>query len=86
MDCYYFLHDSKYLVQAQSIANVLYTFVCDKDGEMYLPGDYLMKYSFDYGTGTAGVTLFLNRLIKNEKYNFNFYVDELIFDEEKTIC
>jgi serine/threonine protein kinase len=44
------------------------------------PGEQLLRISTDFGTGSAGIGLFLDRLARHEQRpgNFNFTLDELL--------
>ena len=44
------------------------------------PGEQLLRISTDFGTGSAGVGLFLDRLARHAQRpgNFNFTLDELL--------
>lgn len=53
-------------------------------GESILfPDTFNMKYSADFGYGSAGIMLFLNRLYNKEKNCFGFFMDEMIFATER---
>lgn len=81
LDCYQFLGDEIYKEQAYDIAEGIDLYkVCLNDGLLY-PDNQITKLSTDFGNGTSGIILFLNRLIGN-KSNFCFYLDELL-DENK---
>ena len=43
------------------------------------PDMYNLKYSADVGHGTAGVLLFLQRILLEKKDNFGFFLDNMIF-------
>lgn len=79
LDCYDFLENDTYLNMAYNIAEGIDLFkVRYKDGVLF-PGDFGRKLSTDFGSGTSGIVLYLNRLINKQK-NFCFFLDEL-FDK-----
>jgi Lanthionine synthetase C-like protein/Protein kinase domain len=61
LDLYDFSGEPKYLKSAQRAAEGLALYRVDREGIAF-PGDNLSRLSCDYGTGSAGVALFLSRL------------------------
>lgn len=57
----------------------------DLGGRMGMVGDQLFRLSNDYGTGAAGVALFLNRLVQREKTDYNFFLGKLDIDRAKSM-
>ncbi|MGM0843912.1 MAG: class III lanthionine synthetase LanKC [Bacillota bacterium] len=80
LDAYQFTKDEEYLSAAYRVAEGVLLFkVTDKD-KVYFPGEQLLRISCDFGTGSAGIALFLDRLV-NKKRNFNFTLDEILLDD-----
>lgn len=77
LDCHYFLQDSKYLLEANKVASGIRLFEIEKPGGNAYPGDNLHRISTDFGTGSAGISLFLHRLIHKGE-NPNFTLDNLL--------
>lgn len=76
LDCYNFLNDNSFLKMAYDVAEGINLFKVDYNGGILFPDDYITKLSTDFGSGTSGIILFLNRLINNNM-NFCFFLDEL---------
>lgn len=76
LDCHYILGDDSYLDMAYNIAEGIDLFKVKYDEGILFPGDYASKLSTDFGSGTSGIILYLNRLI-NKGDNFCFFLDEL---------
>jgi serine/threonine protein kinase len=76
MDCHKFTGQDRFLNSARKIANGLRLFAIRKKGQTAFPGDGLLRISCDYGTGSAGIMLFLHRL--NTISGPDFLVDELL--------
>ena len=87
LDCYYYLNDERYLEKAMDIAKncCLYEYRMP-DGGALVADLFNMKLSADLGYGASGVMLFLNRLCNNEKYNFCFFIDEIMDKGENDLC
>jgi serine/threonine protein kinase len=66
--------DARFLLGAQKAASGIMLFRVERDGIAF-PGDQLARLSCDYGTGSAGIAVFLNRLIGRQ--NDNFMLDAL---------
>jgi hypothetical protein len=62
LDMYLVTHDKFYLEKARQKAAQTLLFRIEKPEGNVFPGRYLFKISHDYGTGGAGVGLFLHRL------------------------
>lgn len=69
LDLYDFLNESRFLQSAEKAARGIMLFRVEHNGIAF-PGDHLARLSCDYGTGSAGVALFLNRLIGRQGCNF----------------
>lgn len=77
LDCHQLLGYDSYLRQAHRVAEGILLYAIDRPGGAAFPGDALYRISTDFGTGSAGVGLFLHRLLRGGG-NFNFLVDELL--------
>lgn len=78
LDCYYILKDEKYKKTAYIMAKECLNYqIKYQDGVLY-PDLYINKLSTDFGYGTMGILMFFNRLLKGEKKNFCFFLDELL--------
>lgn len=78
LDAEQFLEESKYRENALKICDSLNMFTQERKQGLAFPGDYLSTINCDFGSGSSGIALFLNRLI-NKENNFNFYIDEFLF-------
>ena len=74
LDLYDFSGEPKYLKSAQTAAEGLAHYRVDREGIAF-PGDCLSRLSCDYGTGSAGIALFLSRL--DGRRGADFMVDSL---------
>ena len=61
--------DRKYLESAFKVAEGIMYFRVDRNGVAF-PGDMLSRLCCDYGTGSAGIALFLNRLMGRQGNDF----------------
>lgn len=77
LDLYNCTEEVIYLESAYKVATGLKLFKIKKSSGIAYPGDNLHRISCDYGTGGAGIALFLNRLITNAENDF--LIDELIY-------
>ncbi|MBH9968166.1 class III lanthionine synthetase LanKC [[Bacillus] enclensis] len=80
LDAYQFTKDEEYLSAAYRAAEGALLFKVSDDDKIYFPGEQLFRISCDFGTGSAGIALFLDRLV-NKKRNFNFTLDEILLDD-----
>ncbi|WP_329234480.1 lanthionine synthetase LanC family protein [Streptomyces canus] len=81
LDVWEFTGDPQYREAAWTVAEGVLLFRIDCAEGAGFPGEQAMRESADFATGTAGVALFLDRLIRSDTgpaENFNFVVDELI--------
>jgi serine/threonine protein kinase len=69
LDLYDCFGEKCYLEAAQKAASGIMLFRVDRDGTAF-PGDQLLRLSCDYGTGSAGIALFLNRLLGRQRNDF----------------
>ena len=76
VDCHKFTGESRFLNSARKAVNGLKLFAIKKKNHTAFPGDGLLRISCDYGTGSAGVMLFLHRL--NTLSEADLLVDELL--------
>lgn len=74
LDLYDFSGDAKYLKSAQRAAEGLAHYRVDREGTAF-PGDCLSRLCCDYGTGSAGIALFLSRL--DGRRGADFMLDSL---------
>jgi class III lanthionine synthetase len=81
LDMFDFLDEEQYLKSAERLAAGLMLFKVEKEQGIVFPGDRLLRLSCDYGTGSAGVGLFLHRLMT--RGGSAFVLDELL--ENKSV-
>ena len=80
LDVLDFTRDTKYIDPAFQITNGILRFQLEKPDGIAFPGEQLLRISNDFGSGSAGIALFLARLANREKKfnNFNFLLDDLL--------
>lgn len=80
LDAYQFTGEEHYLQQAHQTAQGLLLHRLPKREGIAFPGDYSLRISTDFGTGGAGIALFLHRLAHadQQQHNFNFTLDHLL--------
>ena len=66
--------ERRFLESAEKVAEGIMHFRVQRDGTAF-PGELLSRLCCDYGTGSAGIALFLNRLLGRQKNDF--MLDEL---------
>jgi hypothetical protein len=66
--------ERRFLESADKVAEGIMHFRVQRDGTAF-PGELLSRLCCDYGTGSAGIALFLNRLLGRQKNDF--MLDEL---------
>ncbi len=66
---YEFSGENRFLEAAARVAQGIMMFRVERRGTAF-PGDSLSRLSCDYGTGSAGIALFLNRLLGRQKSDF----------------
>lgn len=76
LDMYYFTKNNEFLRQAEEVAEGVLLFSIKRPEGIAFPGDELMRISNDYGTGSAGIGMFLHRLLTLEPRVF--VLDELL--------
>jgi hypothetical protein len=69
LDMHQFTGEKKYLESAQRVSRGIMNFRVRRAGIAF-PGDTLSRLCCDYGTGSAGTALFLNRLLRNQPADF----------------
>jgi hypothetical protein len=69
LDMHQFFPEDKYLNSARKVADGIMHFRVDRQGAAF-PGAMLSRLSCDYGTGSSGVALFLNRLLGRQGDDF----------------
>ncbi|NOK59423.1 MAG: protein kinase/lanthionine synthetase C family protein [Chloroflexi bacterium AL-W] len=80
LDAYEFTHADHYLHEAHRVANGVLLYKIDRPQGIAFPGEQLMRIATDFGTGSAGIALFLHRLghAGERNGNFNFTLDQLL--------
>ena len=80
LDVYDFMGDPKYVENAFQITEGILRFKLEKPDGIAFPGEQLLRISTDFGSGSAGIALFLSRLANRENkfQNFNFLLDDLL--------
>ncbi len=72
IDMYQFTGQREYLESAYKLASGIMLFKIDREQGAAFPGDDLLRISCDYGTGGAGISIFLHRLLQNGGSDFMF--------------
>jgi serine/threonine protein kinase len=75
LDASTFTSERRYLDSAHQVARAVLRFKVNRQGIAF-PGNSLSRLSCDYGTGSAGIALFLNRLIGRQ--GPDFVLDDLV--------
>lgn len=83
IDMYMFTDESRYLQQAQFLAANLTLFGTKQPEGLAFPGDGLFRLCNDYGGGSAGIGMFLNRL-QNPKMHFLYDFDPELYPSVDT--
>ncbi len=80
LDAYEFTGEECYLHEAYRTASGIALFKIRRSGGLAFPGEQLYRISTDFGTGSAGIGLFLHRLAHagQQVGNFNFTLDHLL--------
>lgn len=76
LDMYIFTKENIYLKYAHQLTNLL-NFSIEEDTGIAFPGEKLIRLTCDYGTGSAGVGIFLNRLSNPSQRLFYDFDPEL---------
>lgn len=69
MDMYEFSGERRYVESARKVAKGIMQFRMERHGIAF-PGDFLARLCCDFGTGSAGIALFLNRLLGRQSSDF----------------
>lgn len=75
LDAWTITGEQHYFDSAHKVAEGLMKFAVDRQG-LAFPGDFLSRLCCDYGTGSAGIGLFLNRLLARQ--GADFLLDDLL--------
>jgi len=80
LDAYQFTGQDYYLRQAQRTASGVLLYQIQRPAGIAFPGEQLFRISTDFGTGSAGVALFLYRLAHADQPigSFNFTLDHFL--------
>jgi hypothetical protein len=70
--------DPGLLRRARETARGILLFAVDRPEGVAFPGNWNLRLSCDFATGSAGVALALDRVLRPERPNFNFLVDRLL--------
>jgi hypothetical protein len=70
LDCYQFTGQERYRRSAEKTLRGIELFMFPKNGLPVIPGDGLMRLSFDWATGLAGVASVAHRYLANSKADF----------------
>ncbi len=74
LDLFDLFGETRFLLGAEKAARGIMLFRVERNGVAF-PGNQLVRLSCDYGTGSAGIALFLNRFLGRQ--NSNFMLDSL---------
>jgi len=81
LDAYEFLGEPDLLAEARRVAQGVLLFAIDRPEGIAFPGEQAVRETADFATGSAGVALFLHRLLRAEpggRTNDAFMLDELL--------
>jgi hypothetical protein len=81
LDVWEYTREETHLAEAWQVAEGVLLFQIDRPEGIAFPGEQAARESTDFATGSAGVGLFLHRLLNagdRRRSNFNFVVDELL--------
>jgi serine/threonine protein kinase len=70
LDMHEFTGEAKYLESAMKAAEGIKQFQVERRQGIAFPGDMLSRLCCDYGTGSAGIGLFFNRLLRRQGSDF----------------
>jgi lantibiotic modifying enzyme len=74
LDMFDLTGEQRFLESARKVAQGIMHFRVERNGAAF-PGEMSSRLSCDYGTGSAGIALFLDRLVRRQKNDF--MLDEL---------
>jgi lantibiotic modifying enzyme len=80
LDAHQFTGEGHYLQRAHQTAQGILRFKMQRAGGIAFPGEQLLRISTDFGTGGAGIALFLHRLahVAQGHSYFNFVLDDIL--------
>ena len=82
LDAYTFTEDPQYLQEAYRTASGILPYQLHRPDGIAFPGEQLLRISTDFGTGSAGIALFLYRLAHTNEgqraENTNFLLDQYL--------
>ena len=84
LDCYQLTGDPNYLTDVHRAVRGVSLFKIDTSSGIAFPGDGLARLCTDFGAGSAGIALFLDRVL-HQKSNFNFKLDSLLPSDRPAI-
>ncbi len=70
LDMHELTGEAKYLESAVKVGEGIMQFRVERGQGVAFPGDMLSRLCCDYGTGSAGIGLFFNRLLHKHKSDF----------------
>lgn len=70
LDVYRSTGDEEYWNKACDIAETILWFRVEDDGGIAFPGRWLNRITHDYATGSAGIGMFLSRLVEPRARDF----------------
>ncbi|MBV9019760.1 MAG: class III lanthionine synthetase LanKC [Chloroflexi bacterium] len=80
LDIYDFTGEERYVHEAYRAASGVLLHKVGRPKGIAFPGEHLLRISTDFGTGSAGIALFLHRLAYQEQHrgDFNFTLDQFL--------
>ena len=86
LDMYRFTGDIHYRDEARKIASGVLLFAVPEPQGIAFPGEELMRMATDYATGSAGIGLFLSRLLQPRSRLFHdLHLDEYVLGHEGVV-
>ncbi|MBD2847468.1 lanthionine synthetase C family protein [Paenibacillus sp. IB182496] len=81
LEAHYFTGEQKYLDQAIKIGHSILLFQIKREEGIAFPGEQLFRISTDFGTGMAGISLFINSLSTQQAEScFHFLLSPVALD------
>jgi len=77
LDCHHVLGGTGYRQLATGMADDIMSMACPQPEGLAFPGHGLLRYTNDFGTGSMGIALLLDRLHRGGP-DFNYTLDELL--------
>lgn len=84
LDMHNFTGDLRYRQSANKVAEGILHFCVERNGGTSFPGELLSRLCCDYGTGSAGIALFFNRLMGKQENDF--MLDSLFVEHATRAC